>query len=613
MACDGWGVDDGYWSADGVRHDTDPEVRARLHAAMGAEPGAERPPEPPPMWFIRSGQMHGLSSPCTLVLEDGTDLGEVDHLRTDLPIGYHDLHPVDGSPSTRLVIAPPRCHLPPERAWGITAQLYAARSRSSWGMGDFGDLATISRWANELGAGFVAVNPLHANDPVEPRQPSPYFPTSRFFLDPLYLRIEDVPGAADALGPELDRLAAAGRALTGGERVDRDAVARLKLEALEKIWAGFGHDERFERFRATAGPPLLRFATYCALVEHHGRPWQQWPEGLRHPSRPDVLAFATERAERVRFWCWLQWLADLQLAHAAPGDMSVVLDVAVGVDPDGADTWAEPDLFASGVEVGAPPDAFNPNGQGWGLPPFVPWRLRQERYEPFIRLVRAACRPGGGVRIDHVMGLFRLFWVPVGLGPTQGTYVRYPAPELLDVLAIESARSGAWVVGEDLGTVEPGTREMLAERGVLSYRLLWFEPDDPEHWPELAMGAITTHDLPTVAGAWTGSDHEAQRRLGIAPSDQEAAELRQRIARLARVDDEAPVGAVTDGLVDALRRAPCRLLTTTLDDLAGADARPNMPGTTDQWPNWSIPLPRPLDDLLDDPAVAERARRLDRG
>jgi 4-alpha-glucanotransferase len=326
----------------------------------------------------------------------------------------------------------------------------------------------------------------------------------------------------------------------------------------------------------------------------------------------------------VRFHQWLQWLLDQQLAQAEAA-LPVMQDLPIGFDPAGADAWAWQDVLAADVTVGAPPDEFNTQGQDWGLPPFVPWKLRNAGYEPFIETMRAALRHAGGLRVDHVMGLFRLFWIGSGGSAADGTYVRYPAGELLDLLALESTRARAWVVGEDLGTVEEDVRAELAVRHVLSTRVLWFEEDAPERWPERSLATVTTHDLPTVAGVWTGSDVTAQRTAGRIVNDAAEAAVRRRLRAATGLPDGAPVTDVSVAAAAAVGRAPSQVALATLEDGLGVHERPNMPGTTEGWPNWSLALPVPLEELeghpgavavagalaagRDDPAVAPSPRR----
>ncbi|MGD9798203.1 MAG: 4-alpha-glucanotransferase [Acidimicrobiia bacterium] len=636
-----WGVDEGYWDVGGRWHEPSAATREALRRAMtaglpGPDPDPDRdpdrwqggPPPGPPMWFVRAGTAHYLQGPADLVLEDGTAVRADEALPPDLPMGYHDLHPRDGGAVTRLVVTPGRCHLPPDlRIWGLSTQLYASRSRASWGIGDLADLRRLGGWAAGRGARVLAVSPLHAPGPAHPVDPSPYHPSSRRHLNPLHLRVEEVPGAAGLA--ELGPAAAAGRALLADRRIDRDRVWALKRPALEAAFARSGDDTRLDAFVA-GRPSVTGWATFAAIADVHGNDWRRWPDGLRRPDGPAVAAFAAGHGREIRFHAWLQWALDLQLAAAA-ATIGLVQDLAVGFDAGGADAWELQDLLALDMRIGAPPDEFNGDGQNWGLPPFVPWRLRDARYGPFVETVRAALRhlgpaagaagatgPAGGLRVDHVMGLFRLFWVPLGEGPTGGAYVRYPAGELLDILALESHRVGAFVVGEDLGSVEDSVRSELADRQVLSYRLLWFEEGEPPHWPRQSFGALSTHDLPTTAGLWLGTDPDAA----------ELGRVRHRLARAVGRPDAPPDPDGTDPaaagtgdaaadeldrvildrvIVDAHRalgRAASRVVVASLDDLLAVRERPNLPGTV-VTSNWTTALPEPLESLEDSPLAGE--------
>ncbi|MDQ3106326.1 MAG: 4-alpha-glucanotransferase, partial [Actinomycetota bacterium] len=353
---------------------------------------------------------------------------------------------------------------------------------------------------------------------------------------------------------------------------------------------------------------LHHFAVHCALAGEHGGDWRQWPPDLRHPTTFEVRQYAESHRRKVEFHAWLQWLLDGQL-RAAGATIGLMQDLAIGCDPGGADAWIWQDVLAPGISVGAPPDEYNTQGQDWGLPPFDPWKLRDAAYEPFVETVRAGFRHAGGIRFDHVMGLFRLFWIPEESSAKDGTYVRYQHGDLLDILALESVRAGAYVVGEDLGTVEPATREELAARDILSYRLMWFEDERPRSFPTRALAAVTTHDLPTVAGLWSGSDLEAQRARSMAPNEESTIELVDRIEEWSGLPDNAPVTTVVQRVHELLAEAPSMIVTATLDDALGVEERPNYPGTTVET-NWSVALPVPLDDLLADPRLAEIARTL---
>jgi 4-alpha-glucanotransferase len=599
MSTDAYGVDDSYHDALGKTHATSKETRAAILEAMGLDPKAPAAEEGG-VRVLRLGQPVGaLRARGELLLEDGARLrldGELP-AGTELPLGYHRLRR-DGEEREELVIVSPRrCYLPEGlRTWGWAAQLYAARSRQSWGIGDLADLRRLGRWSKqELGAGVVMVNPLSAVTPVPPIEASPYYPSSRRFRNPLFLRIEEVPGA-EALGAQLQPLAEAGRALNRTRRIDREAIFKLKMEALGLIFDQFRQDPAFDRYWKEQGEALTQFAAYCVLAERHGRDWRSWPEEYRAPGSSGVGELVTEQARRVRFHAWIQWLLDQQLAQAS-AEIAVVQDLPIGLDVAGADAWCWQDLMARGISVGAPPDEFNEKGQDWGLTPFIPWKLRAAGYQPFIETIRSTLRHAGGLRIDHVMGLFRLFWIPRELGAAGGTYVRYAAEELLAIVALESERAKAFVVGEDLGTVEEGVRETLADNNMLSYRLLYFEPRPPAEFPELALSSVTTHDLPTVAGLWGGDDLEQARSIGLEPNEEGTKALREKLADLGDITDDEPVEAAVVKTHRALARAPSRVILATLDDALAVPERPNMPGTTTAWPNWSLALPVPLEEV----------------
>lgn len=591
-----WGVAFGYHDLQGRWVEADRQAVAAVLEAMGAAPG-RRPPASR-ILFASPGEQLDLAEPHDLITEDGALLRVEQKLPLDLPHGYHQLCRLRDGEKLCLVVAPLRCHLPDDLfTWGWAVQLPAIRSAASWGMGDLADLRRLSRWSrSELGAGVVLINPLHASLPLLPQEPSPYYPASRRFRNPLYLRVEEVQGA-ERLGAQLEPLVREGRALNQDRTIDRDRVFELKMRALEILFQAFSGDPDFDRYLQREGGDLEDYATFCAISERHGRPWQSWPFELQHPQRSGVRRFREANRQRVRFHQWLQWLLDCQLAAAAT-EIDLVNDLAVGVRPDGADTWAWQDVFAAGVTVGAPPDPFNRAGQDWGLAPFDPWRLREAGYQPLIQTLRGAFRHGAGLRLDHVMGLFRLFWIPPGARPEAGVYVRYPHFELLALLALESERAGAFVVGEDLGTVEDWVREELARRQMLSYRLVWFEERPPSSYPREALAALGTHDLPTLAGIWTGAD----------PLE----EVKERLQRQVGLSGEETLEQVAETLYRALASSPCRLLAASFEDALGIVERPNRPGTTSGWPNWSLALPLSLEQLERDPRPARVARWLAR-
>ena len=539
--------------------------------------------------ILRAKQTLRLKRPAVLNLEDGTTQVCAKELPRDLPIGYHMLTEERTGNRTRLIISPPQCYLPKSlRAWGWAIQLYALRSKASWGMGDLRDLRDFGRWAaKELRTDFILSNPLGAPTPLRSQQPSPYFPGSRRFWNPLYLRIEDIPGAA-AIHPSLARLANAGRALNAQRLIERDKIFELKMEALEKIWRCFGGHPDFENFSTRT--ELREFATFCALAEHFKSGWRTWPKAFRRPDSPAVATFAREHSKRIRFHQWLQWLLNKQLARAAE-ELPIMQDLPIGIDPNGADAWCWQDMLALDMTVGAPPDAFNTQGQNWGLPPFIPQRLRESGYAPFRETIQAAMRLGGGLRIDHVMGLFRLYSIPRNAPPRTGAYVHYRAEELLAILAIESQRAKAIVVGEDLGTVDPQMRTTLKRQNILSYRLLWFESGPVTKYPRQALASVTTHDLFTIAGLWNGADLAAQKKLGLKPNEKGTNQILKRLQSAIRL----PAGAnVHDAIVKTyglLAKAPSMLKVAALDDALAIEERPNMPGTVDTWPNWRLGLP----------------------
>jgi 4-alpha-glucanotransferase len=515
-----------------------------------------------------------------------------------------------------------RAPFPRKRSWGFTVQLYSVRSRGSWGHGDLRDLADLAAWSgSELAADFVLVNPLHAAEPVAPVSPSPYLPMSRRQISPLYLRIEDIPEYAGLGAGDRARVDALGAPLRAASRtaalIDRDAVWTAKAAALEIIRTVPLRPERragLDAFWARDREATGDWATWCAIAEIHGPDWRDWPAALRDPRSAEVAALRRERADRVDFHAWLQWLAAEQAgaaqraARQAGMTVGVIADLAVGAHPGGADAWARQDVVVTGVSVGAPPDEFNQRGQDWTLPPWHPGRLAAQAGRPLAELMAATMRHAGGVRIDHVMGLARLWWIPAGMAPGQGTYVRYDHELIGDVLCAEAVNAQALAIGEDLGTVEPWLRKFLAERQVLGTSMLWFErradgtPRRPGGWRRGCLAAVGTHDFPPAAAFLTGEQVTIRAGLGLLtePEAEERAAARADVGRwLAMLAREGllPGGGAgvsaeefTVALYAYLTRTPAMLIGVSLADAAGERRPQNMPGTVDEYPNWRIPL-----------------------
>jgi 4-alpha-glucanotransferase len=617
-----YGVATWYRDAKRRRVDVDPDVVRRILGLLGVSAdnraqvrdalAAVRAPALPGTVVLRYGQRQQISEPGVLTDEQGTELPITDEIPPDLAPGWYSL--TSDEQHTTVLVAPPALPEPP-RTWGWMVQLYALRSANSWGLGDLGDLREFITWtASAHGCGAVLVNPLHAVTPTHPVQASPYSPSSRRFVNPLYLRITDIPAyrrADPAVRAQVDAL----RISPDSERIDYDGAWQAKAAALTLLWQSEGAP------RPAMSDGLRDFATFCALAQRHGPRWSQWPAELRHP--------ATARAgqQEVAFHTWVQQQCAQQLAAtrdtARAMAIGVVHDLAVGVDPEGADAWALQDVLATGVTVGAPPDTFNQKGQDWGLPPWRPDRLAATGYAAYRDMLRAVLAHADGLRIDHVAGLWRLWWVPPGASPAEGTYVHYDAQAMLAALALEAHRAGAVVIGEDLGTVEREVTETLAAQRMLGCAVLWFARDEdatgtpllaPRRWPARAAASISTHDLPTALGFLRGEHVRARAELGLL--NDETAEWAQ--ARAERAELVALLRA--EGLLSAdreehseeqivvamhalLARTPCRLLLASPYDVVGETRQPNLPGTIDQYPNWRLPLPVTLEQLQRDPRV----------
>jgi len=582
-------------------------------------------------------------------LVDGVLTGQASFaLPADLPLGYHRLQATTaaGHSESTLVVSPAFLGFPAsmgeKRTWGYAAQLYSIRSADSWGMGDLLDLADLATWsATQQFAGFVLVNPLHAAQPMPPLEPSPYLPTSRRYVNPLYIRPEAVPEYAELDERSRTRIAQRKaqlrKHLAGETFIQRDLIWAAKIDALQVVYAhGLRPARRmaFNDFLRREGRGLTQFATWSALVNSYGDDWREWPAELRRPSSPEVAVFAEEHLDLIIFFAWLQWIADDQLraAQSAATDagmrVGIMNDLAVGVGGDSAEAWTYSNLFADGISVGAPPDHFNQTGQDWGQAPWRPDRMDDLSYAPFRSMVSGILRHSGGIRVDHIMGLFRLWWIPDGMPPSQGTYVRYNHEAMVGILALEAHRAGALVVGEDLGVVEPWVRDYLRERGILGTSIAWFERDSagrplpPEAWREYCLASVTTHDLPPTAGYLAAEHVRLQHRLGLLtePLDAELANAeRDRNAYLDMLRERGflAVGEpTTEDIVEALHRylvaTPARVLCAALTDAVGDRRTQNQPGTSTEYPNWKIPLSGPDGDplTLEDLYQDERAFRL---
>ena len=584
---------------------------AREKAATGALPGTIA---------HRVGATRVLPGPGVLIDAEGTRT-DVTELPDDLTPGYYRLDLVDEQlgRDVTVVVAPAALPETP-RSWGWMLQLYALHSSGSWGIGDLGDLRDFISWTGrEHDADAVLLNPLHAITPVPPVQASPYTPSSRRFATPLALRVTDLDAyrtADEATRAQVDAL----RPDTVGDRIEHDRVWAAKRSACELLWHSAGRPEPIG-----APDDLWQFAIFCSLAERYGGRWSLWPEGLRHPGAPDVDKLRLELAPRVAFHAWLQDQVQRQLAEAhgvaQEFGVRVVHDLAVGTDPQGADGWALQDVLAMGVHVGAPPDAFSQQGQDWGLPPWRPDRLDATGYAAYRDLLQAQLRHADGLRIDHVAGLWRLWWVPPGESPDRGTYVHYDSDVMLAVLTLEAWRADALVIGEDLGTVEREVTEGLVERNILGSSVLWFTRDidtpgdpllPPDRWNPESVATISTHDLPTAAGFLRGEHVQARADLGLLV-DPDAEKARAELDRLELVELLREQGLVVgddpgeDQLVVAmhalLARSRSRLVLISPYDVIGEVRQPNLPGTVEQYPNWRLPLLESLEELRDDPRV----------
>lgn len=709
----GYGIQPYYWDIWGQRHDTTPAIQRALLAAMGVDSddaailaeheaaGWHRPLVPvqvvreteqpvrvsltlpaalagrPLVWTLteESGrQHHGELQVAALEPLAQHDVAGHRYQRfafplpLTLPRGYHRL--TLAAAELPIIVVPERCYQPPalaagQRLWGLALQLYGLRSSRNWGVGDFTDLTEAIDQAADLGADCIGLNPLHELFPAEPDQPSPYSPSSRQFLNPLYLDVEAVAdyqqcAAARARVASTEFQTRLAR-LRATELVDYAGVAAVKFEILGLLYRHFDRHELsrdsqraqdYRRFQAEHGEALRRMALFDTLHAWfrtldpavHG--WFDWLPGFHHPAAAAVTRFADDHTVEMGFYGYLQWLAEGQLQAAAERAttrgmaLGLYRDLAVGETSHGAATWSDPALYAGGARIGAPPDDFSPGGQDWGLPPPIPVTLQERGYAPFTALLRANMRHSGALRIDHVMALLRLFWIPPGLSPQAGAYVEYPLADLLGILALESQRQRCLIIGEDLGTVPDELRAALAAAGVFSYRLLYFQKrwnEDgefcpPGDYPAQALVAASTHDLPTLAGFWQGRDIDLREQLGLFPQPGQAenqradrAADRARLLRALTAAGLVPVEPTADrpwsselvlAVHSYLARSPAQLLMVQPEDVCGQHEQANLPGTIDQHPNWRRKLPLALDQWRAEPrlqALAQALRAAGRG
>lgn len=591
-------------------------------------------------------------------------------------LGYHTFHllrPTDSqSAEMPLIVCPAACYQPQAiqetgRVWGPGVQLYGLRSRRNWGIGDFTDLHELVDITADAGGGIVGVNPLHALFPDTPERISPYSPSSRSFTNVLYIDIAAIPefhecGAAQALAGT-SRFQAQLRSLRADKLVNYPEVYRIKHEMLGLIWRHFcdhhlsAHSARgqaFSAFQIAGGGLLETQARFEALQAHfreqnpHCWGWPVWPDAFQDPSAAEVSEFAETHRDAVDFQAWQQWLADSQLAAVGQRSwqrglgVGLYVDLAVGVSPDGAEAWRWQQVLAMQAHVGAPPDEFNQLGQDWGLPPWIPHRLRENAYQPLIEMLRANMRHAGALRIDHAMGLARLYWVPAGMSASEGAYVSYPLQELLGIVALESQRNQCLVIGEDLGTVPNGLREQLRASGLLSYHPFLFERNvqggfsAPADYPRQALVCVSTHDLPTLSGFWQGSDLDTRAALGLFASTeqrdaavitraQDRAHLLMALAREQLLPEGGSVHPVTvpelttpylQAVHAYLARTPAQVLIVQPEDILGQKEQANLPGSQDhQHPNWQRRLALDLEDWHSDSRFTQTAQafRQERG
>ena len=675
-----YGLGDAYHDFRGTYRLFSPAARSAILHAMGVR-AEDRNKLPVPTVYVRT--LHELycdlslpADAATVSLQITTEAGQLlevthelrqlqklgDHSRVPLPAGlttgYHQLRILLGElcHDVTLIITPARCFEPPaisqgQRLWGLSVQLYTLRSEHNWGIGDFADLKQLILSAAPLGCSTIGLNPLHALRPADPHSFSPYSPSHRDFVNLLYIAVPEVAefatcSAAHTVLAEQQRQVAATRSAAG---VDYAAVATLKFTILRLLYAEMvreqlAHDtpraQAFRDYVTVQGEPLRLHALFDALDQYFSTQpgqqwgWRSWPAEYHDPASAVVAAFATAHAKQIEFFLYLQWLASTQLTEvqqlARDNGMALGLygDVAVGVDPNGSEVWCNRHLYVDGVAVGAPPDPLALKGQDWGVPPQHPVELATQAYKPFIHMLRANMRSAGALRIDHVMTLCRLWWVPRGFEATDGVYVQYPLDDLMRLVALESERNRCLVIGEDLGTVPDAMRHAMETFGLYHYKVLFFEKHRdgqfiaPHDYPAHALAVVTTHDLPPFKSWWQGADISLRQRLNLYPDQA----TQDQVQRERNQDRHALMQAlVAAGLWHwqaydplpaysfALMRAaylyaglsPAGLLVIQPEDLLGMIDPVNVPGTSTEYANWQRKLSADLTQTLQLPEVQE--------
>lgn len=616
-------------------------------------------------WSITTEEGDKLSEQIALsALEkiDQTDLDSEHFVKYQLSLpqlaqGYHQLTIAYGEQeaSCHLIFAPKTCYSPQEasseKMWGYAAQLYSLRSENNWGMGDFGDLLGLVEKSAEQGVSAIGLNPLHPLYPNNPAHRSPYSPTSRCFLNVMYIDVTKVPGFEGSKAAQQrfnsEEFQAKLAFARDTQLIDYPAVADVKYQILELLFEDFSTNAskalftEFNDFKAEQGNDLLSLTTFDALYEHfraqdeNAYGWKMWPAAYQDPSSDEVKTFQTSHESRINYFAYLQWLAHRQLTAVANTakeqgmPVGLYLDLAVGCDGSGVDVWCDKDVYVSGAAVGAPPDAMNTLGQDWGLTPINPVALKRQGYLPLVKALRSNMQYAGALRIDHILGLMRQYWVAPGMKADEGVYITFPLEDILRIIALESRREECVVIGEDLGTVPDGFGEIMAAAGLLSYKVLFFERWDsglfmrPELYPAQSMVTVSTHDLPTLTGWWTGRDLEWRQELDLYPSaemgqQERSARIEDRDYLLSALNDlnvidmdkapeQSPAKMNTELSVSVqkyMAQAPSHIQLIPLEDALEIVEQVNIPGTIDQHPNWRQKLPVSLEEFWQQDSVS---------